>query len=96
MITETGASCVFCAAHTNPDGQVHGHSYEVTAWFSRREVLSAQRELAALLSEVDHGVLPARLSLAEDLAAWVLVSLPECVAVEVRRPLEGVHARVRR
>lgn len=94
---ESGVTVNFCAAHRSPEGVLHGHSYEVTAWFpneDHRDARCMKAALVSLLSAWDHSELPDHLSWAEDIAA-VVGTLANCVAVEVRRPLEGFHGRWR-
>lgn len=96
----TGVTANFCAAHRLPDdvlgqGEVHGHSYQVTAWFTNEDHRDARCMMAALkglLAAWDHKILPPELSWGEDIARAVGM-LAGCVEVEVSRPLEGFHAR---
>lgn len=96
----TGVSGILSCAHepVNADifgGELHGHSYEVVAWFENpngADVRAYQASLKALLALWDHKVLPVELSTGEALAAAV-GTLANCVAVEVRRPLERIYAR---
>jgi 6-pyruvoyl-tetrahydropterin synthase len=91
----TGVTVTFSAAHKSPEGQLHGHSYEVTAWFenrNRQDVRCFQASLRTLVSVWDHTTLPDELAWCEDIARAVGI-LSGVVEVEVRRPLEGLHAR---
>ena len=98
----TGVTGHFCAAHRMPDDVLgqrewHGHSYEVTAWFrneGRADARVFKAALNGLLSAWDHKELPADFQWGEDIARAV-GTLANCVEVEVRRPLEGLHARWR-
>lgn len=95
-----GVTAHFCAAHQLPgdalgQGEIHGHSYEVTAWFEMsgdRDVRVFQAALRAMLALWDHKILPAELQWCEHIARAV-GTLASCVEVEVRRPLEGLHGR---
>lgn len=96
----TGVTASFSAAHRLPgdalgQGEMHGHSYQVTAWFSnedRRDARCMMAALKAMLAVWDHKVLPDDMSWGEDIARAV-GCLANCVEVEVSRPLEGFHAR---
>jgi hypothetical protein len=96
----TGVGGVLSCAHepVNADifgGELHGHSYEVTAWFHNDEGADArvfQASLNTLLKLWDHKVLPPEMATAEGIARAV-GTLGKCMEVEVRRPLERLHAR---
>jgi len=91
----TGVGAVFSASHKSPEGEMHGHSYEVIAWFRNVNRADARCFKAALQSVVslwDHKVLPEDMSWGEDIARAV-GCLANCVEVEVRRPLERFYAR---
>jgi 6-pyruvoyl-tetrahydropterin synthase len=97
MATFSGVTGSFCAAHKSPEGVMHGHSYEVTAWFRNEDGADARCFKAALdtlLKVWDHKELPDNLAWAENIA-YAIGRLAKCVEVEVRRPLEGFHARWR-
>lgn len=97
MTIESGVSAVFSAAHRSPEGELHGHSYLVTAWFSnddRRDARCMKAALGALLTAWDHKELPDNLTWGEDIARAV-GTLANCVEVIVSRPLEGFYARWR-
>jgi hypothetical protein len=90
----TGVTSVLSAAHRSKDGQMHGHTWEVTAWWTTTPDAVAKRaELAKYLSIFDHSVLADGVSWGEALAEAVLIGL-DCAKVEVRRPLEGIYAVV--
>jgi 6-pyruvoyl-tetrahydropterin synthase len=94
----TGVGAIFCAAHrgTGERDVVHGHSYEVTAWFAYdgQDAERLQDKLSAFLkSHFDHTTL--RDPRAEDVARAVLQCL-RAERVEVRRPLERLYAEVSR
>src|SRR4028118_1573933 len=97
----SGVTGHFSAAHhppkADPLGQqgIHGHTWQVTAWFRndcRSDVRIPKAALDALLRQWDHKLLPENLSWGEDLA-YAIGRLANCVEVEVSRPLEGFHAR---
>lgn len=94
MTKLTGVGCVISVAHNSPEGILHGHSYELTAWF---EVFSdarvLQRSLTEAVQHLDHKRLPEELSLGENLAEHIAARLPGCIAVDVNRPLERIYAR---
>ena len=96
-MTLTGVGCVFSAAHHPPEGgDVHGHSYEVVAWFNAGEdARTLQAQLAAAVHPLDHTVLPPELASGEAIAEHLGRSLDGCVEVEIRRPLERIYARWR-
>lgn len=89
----TGVSGTISAAHESLDGTLHGHTWEVKAWWTDgRDALAAKATLANCLSSFDHTLLPAELARGEALAEAVLVYLG-CKAVDISRPLEGIFAR---
>lgn len=90
----TGVGAVICASHYDDQGRLHGHTYDVVAWFKDADVdaLVFQRDLERLCSEFCHTILPAHLARAEDLAQHLKVRLL-AHEVEVRRPLERLYAR---
>ena len=91
----TGVGGVFSAAHHPPEGgDVHGHSYEVVAWFdSGEDARVLQARLAEILAPLDHIVLPPDMASGEAIAEHVGRGLSGCREVEVRRPLERIYAR---
>ena len=91
----TGVGGVFSAAHEPPEGgDVHGHSYEVVAWFDAGEDARVlQASLARTLEPLDHRVLPSELASGEAIAEHIGRGLDGCREVEVRRPLERIYAR---
>lgn len=95
----TGVGAVLSVSHRDAvRNEIHGHSYEVIAWFSfdqPRDAYVLQVALKAALAAFDHTTLPDSLSRAEDLAAAILGLLHGCVEVEVNRPLERLYARAR-
>lgn len=89
----TGVGAHFCAAHAGADGILHGHTYEVTAWWQfDGDAVARQAQLTKALEQFDHGTLPANVSLAENLAKSLVLSL-DANEVEVRRPLERLYAK---
>lgn len=98
----TMVDCVLSCSHAPVNveqfgGEEHGHSYLVTVYFdnpgdTRRDVRCCKSAVEELRKAIDHKRLPEHLSTAEDIAVYFSV-LANVVAVEVRRPLEGFHAR---
>lgn len=91
----TGISGHFSATHKSPEGQWHGHTWHVTAWFRNQHRLDArvlQAAFNAMLARYDHSELPEHLAWGEDIAREI-GALANCVEVEVSRPAEGIHAR---
>lgn len=90
----TGVGGVFSASHHTPEGVLHGHSYEVWAWFvAGDDARNLQSRLHEVLSVLDHAHLPDELAWGEALAEHISKQLPGCREVEVRRPLEKLGAR---
>lgn len=88
----TGASAVISAAHRARDGNLHGHTWEVTAWWAEGgDAVASQKTLQNYLKLFDHTVLGDDHAWGEALAKAVCLGL-KCKKVEVRRPLEGLHA----
>ena len=92
-VTLTGVGGVFSASHMSPEGVLHGHSYEVWAWFAQNDARVLHQKLRAVLQRLDHTHLPDELAWGEALAAHIAAQLPGCREVEVRRPLERIGAR---
>lgn len=92
-----GVGGVFSAAHRDQDnGALHGHSWEVTAWFDAgSDALIRQARLHRLLATIDHTTLPDELSWGADIARWVAEKFadPALAQVDVARPLERIYAR---
>lgn len=96
----TGVGGVLSCAHEaiNADvfgGELHGHSYEIIAWFENDDAADArvfQAALNGLLKHWDHKVLPPSMATAEAIAE-VIGTLGKVREVEVRRPLERLYAR---
>lgn len=92
VVAFTGASAVVSAAHRDTAGNLHGHTWEVTAWWREGEDgVKLQRDLEHYLKVFDHTVLGDDIAWGEALAKSVLIGL-KCVRVEVRRPLERLYA----
>lgn len=90
-----GVSAIFSASHHDPvRKELHGHSYRATAWWRAdppRDAMVLQAALDRLVgAQLDHQTLPAELSRAEAMAVMIKSLLPECVAVDIARPLEGL------
>lgn len=93
----TGISGHFSATHRSPEGQLHGHTWHVTAWFKnsyRGDARCFQAAFDRLLARFDHSELPDDLSWGEDIARQIAV-IGSCDEVEVSRPAERIHARWR-
>lgn len=97
-MTLTGVGGILSCAHepVNADvfgGEVHGHSYEIVAWFEGGgDARVYQAALTTLLKQWDHKTLPPEIQTGEAIARAVGL-LANCVEVEVRRPLERIYAR---
>lgn len=95
-MTQTGVSGVICAAHRNERGILHGHTYEVRAWFpSGKDALELQKHLNAALRVFDHKELPEGLETGEALCSALSHNLQGVVEIEISRPLERIFARWR-
>lgn len=94
MATLTGASAILCAAHQDAAGRMHGHTYEITAWWlwDGSDVLDRQRQLVSAILPLDHGVLPDGLASAEEIARHIGMEL-RCQEVQVWRAGERLGAR---
>jgi hypothetical protein len=92
----TGASAIISAAHRSTDGHLHGHTWEVTAWWSGTPcAVEKQAELTKYLSIFDHTVLGDDARWGEALAQSIMVGMG-CERVEVNRPLERLRALAER
>lgn len=95
----TGAGWYFSASHRDPvRKELHGHSYEVVAWWPSeppRDAVVLQHTLRTALVGFDHQTLPDELGTAEALANAIGGLLDGCVGVDVSRPSERLHARWR-
>lgn len=94
MKTLTGVRATLCAAHRSRDGHLHGHTWEIIAWWADcPDAVEKQAALTNYLRVFDHQVLADGVAWGESLGASILKGL-DCVKVEVRRPLEGIFAEV--
>lgn len=92
----TGAGSFFCAAHRDTEGNLHGHTWEVTAWWSGTpDAVERQSALNAALKEFDHTVLDNSMAWGEKLGR-VLIKKLGCQKVEISRPLERLYAVIER
>lgn len=90
---KVGVSCVLSVAHNSPEGVLHGHSYEVRAWYRfGSDARALQRHLEVVRDKYDHTLVDDELQCAENLAEVIGRDLPGCIAVDVNRPLEGIYA----
>lgn len=96
-LCQTGVGGFFCAAHRDRDtGQLHGHTWDVIAWFnSPKDAIALQGDLQAVLSAFDHQVLPDNLAWGEAIADAICGRLEGCVEVQISRPSERIYARCR-
>ncbi len=96
---ETGVGWHFSASHYDEvRRELHGHSYEVVAWFKAvppSDAVTLQETLKGALRAFDHKTLDAPLNTAEGLARAFLRLLDGCIGVDVSRPVERLYARVR-
>ena len=90
----TGVGAIICAAHNSSDGRLHGHTWEVTAWwpYAGSSALGLQARLGEAVARFDHGLLPDDLAWGEAIARYIGEELG-CVAVDVSRPAERIYAR---
>ena len=89
-----GVRCVVSAAHRNPEGQLHGHSWHVTAWFpAGDDALVLQDRLRRACEPFDHADLCHDLARSEALAEAIADALPDAVQIDADRPLEGIFVR---
>ena len=93
----TGAGWYFSASHRDPVRQeLHGHSYEVMAWWPSepaRDAVCLQETLKGALKGLDHTTLPDELTRAESMARFIM-QLVGAVRVDVSRPSERLSATV--
>lgn len=90
----TGVSAILSAAHRSRDGNMHGHTWEVTCWWDNcPDAVERQAALNKYLSIFDHTILADNCAWAEKLGEAILHGMG-CVKVEVRRPLERIYATV--
>lgn len=92
----TGASAVLSAAHRSREGNLHGHTWQVTAWWPEGDcAVNRQRQLNEYLKIFDHTVLGDDFAWGEALGKAIAIGL-DCERVDVSRPLEGIFASVQR
>lgn len=96
MKTLTGARAILSAAHRSKDGILHGHTWEVIAWWEGcPDAGQKQAELTDYLKVFDHSVLADGIAWGEKLAETICNGLG-CFKVQINRPLEGIFAEVTR
>jgi 6-pyruvoyl-tetrahydropterin synthase len=92
------AGWYFSASHYDEvRKELHGHSYEVVAWWLAdppRDARVLQETLKGVLTGFDHKTLPPELSRAEALGSAICSLMDGCVAVDIGRPIERLGARV--
>jgi 6-pyruvoyl-tetrahydropterin synthase len=97
MRAYTGVGAIFCGAHQDAEGKIHGHSYEVIAWFrAGQDAVSLQNSLRGVIAIFDHSDLDKTfpVSWSENMAQFIKSQLDNCVRVEIKRPLERLYAVV--
>lgn len=94
---QTGVSGILSVAHYK-HGKVHGHTYEVKAWWPAdgTDALERQDQLARVLKLYDHRGLARNESTGEQLAELIAARLEDVEEVEISRPFERIYARWRR
>lgn len=94
MKTMTGVGGIICAAHKDRTGRLHGHTWEITAWWSGSpDAVAKQALLDVALAQYDHTQLDEDMSWAEQFGMMLLCVL-ECDRIEIARPLERIYAVV--
>lgn len=92
----TGAEAVLSAAHRSRDGNLHGHTWTIRAWWPGvPDAMERQAALRSYLSFFDHTALPDSVAWGEHLGQRILEDLG-CAKVEVSRPAEGLYAMIDR
>lgn len=90
-----GVGAVLSVSHKDTvRKEVHGHSYEVIAWFESGDMVGLQKLLLGVVRQLDHTTLPDEMTRAEDIAKWIGKRLAGCKRVEANRPLERNYAWV--
>lgn len=90
----TGAGAILQVAHYAPDLTLHGHTYEIIAWWEGEPcALEMQNKLIKWINKFDHALLPRNMSRAEEIARQCKTALG-CYSVDVNRPLERIYARI--
>lgn len=96
MAIYSGVSGIISAAHKGLDGRLHGHTWEVIAWWRNDAHMvdadSRKIELDRFLAFFDHSELCHELLWGELLAEHIGTHL-KCEIVEIRRQLERIYAR---
>lgn len=94
----TGVGGYFSAAHTDKEtGKLHGHTWEVVAWFvSEKNANKLKEQLNYALLSFDHSCLPDGMAWGEDIAEYIIDCLPGCVEVTVSRNSERIFAKATR
>lgn len=88
----TGVGGIICAAHKDKAGKLHGHTWEITAWWKGSpDAVGKQALLNSALMEFDHTQLDDDLSWAEQFGMILLCTL-QCERIEISRPLEKIYA----
>lgn len=95
VVRQIGVGFLLSSAHADAvTGTVHGHTYEVVAWFAAGpDAVKLRAGCERLCADLDHTVLPAELAWAEAIAEEVK-RRTNALEVEIRRPLERLYARV--
>ena len=93
--TETGVGWYFCAAHKDVEtGKLHGHTWEVTAWFrSAKNAIELQEELKSVLLQYDHTELSDDMAWGEAISKDICLKLDGCREVIISRQAERIYAR---
>jgi 6-pyruvoyl-tetrahydropterin synthase len=83
---------VLSVAHRSPEGQLHGHSYEIKVRYRHgHDARALLRHLNLVLERLDHTTLSDEIRWAEELAEHIGGQLPGCLRVEANRELEGIY-----
>lgn len=94
MKSLTGVGAIISAAHRSKYGVVHGHTWEIVAWYDYEpDAVAKQQELEKYLSIFDHTILGDDMAWGEALGRAIIHGLG-CVKVDVNRPLERIYAQV--
>lgn len=90
----TGVGCILDAAHKSKDGVLHGHTWEIEAWWlwDGTGACERQAQLNNLVAAHDHGLLQPEIAWAEQMAEHVGEMLG-CESVEIRRDGRRLFAR---
>lgn len=97
----TGVRWYFSASHRRPNGNYHGHTWQVRAWWCEGECADKLiSRLRSALTRFDEKQLPDELTRGETLARAIAEELDHlsppgvtCLAVELAREPEGIYAR---